>query len=208
MVNSDRSGQRTSESWLTRLFRRFRGDGKRSKTVCLGDRFGKIGELFDGTQTTWQVWQTVDFVDMPHAKLIQEEPPHRVVTVSLSTLLDKRFYRRLAAAADVLSPEPPAQTEPPARSESPTRSESPALPEPSALPEAGDDTDEGLQDPSLQGLPAPQTKLDQTQDAASNDDIIRFLEPESRPAAPKTNPFSKARIEKRRSQKTVSRITH
>ena len=196
MVNSDRSGERTSESWLTRLFRRFRGDGKRSKTVCLGDRFGKIGELFDGTQTTWQVWQTVDFVDMPHAKLIQEEPPHRVVTVSLSTLLDKRFYRRLAAAADVRSPEPPARPEPPTHSER------------SALPEAGNGTDEGRQDSSFQGLPAPLPKLDDTQGATSNDDIIRFLEPENRPAVPKTNPFSKARIEKRRSQKTVSRITH
>ena len=202
MVDSDRLGQRTSESWLTRLFRGFRGDGKRSKTVRLGDRFGKIGELFEGTQTTWQVWQTVNFVDIPHAKLIQEEPPHRVVTVSLSTLLDKRFYRRLAPATDVRSPEPPAQTEPPARSESPT------LPEPSALPEAGDDTDEGLQDPSLQGLPAPLPKVDQTRDAMSNDDIIRFLEPDSRAAVPKTNPFSKARVEKRRAQKTVSRITH
>jgi hypothetical protein len=196
MVNSDRSGERTSESWLTRLFRRFRGDGKRSKTVHLGDRFGKIGELFDGTQTTWQVWQTVDFVDMPHAKLIQEEPPHRVVTVSLSTLLDKRFYRRLAAAADVRSPEPPARPEPPTHSER------------SALPEAGNGTDEGRQDSSLQGLPAPLPKLDDTQGATSNDDIIRFLEPENRAAVPKTNPFSKARIEKRRSQKTVSRITH
>jgi hypothetical protein len=140
--------------------------------------------LFDGTQTTWQVWQTVDFVDMPHAKLIQEEPPHRVVTVSLSTLLDKRFYRRLAAAADVLSPEPPA------------------------LAEAGDGADEGRQDSSLQGLPAPLPKLDDTQGATSNDDIIRFLEPENRAAVPKTNPFSKARVGKQRSQKTVSRITH
>lgn len=188
MVNSNRSGERTSESWLTRLFRRFRGDGNRGKTVCLGDRFGKIGELFEGTQTTWQVWQTVDFVDMPHAKLIQEEPPHRVVTVSVSTLLDKRFYRRLAPAADVRSPEPPATTE------------------------YVGGIDERRESPSLQSptepLPESLPKDDQTRDATSNDDIIRFLEPESRPAAPKTNPFSKARIEKRRTEKTASRITH
>ena len=188
MVNSDRSGQRTSESWLTRLFRGFRGDGKRSKTVRLGDRFGKIGELFEGTQTTWQVWQTVDFVDMPHAKLIQEEPPHRVVTVSLCTLLDKRFYRRLAPAADVQLPEPPATTE-----------------------DMGG-IDERRESPSLQSPPEPLPeclpKVDQTGDATSNDDIIRFLEPESRAAVPKTNPFSKARIEKRRTEKAASRITH
>jgi len=196
MVSSDGSGQRTSESWLTRLIRHFRGDAKRGKTVCLGDRFGKIGELFDGTQTTWQVWQTVDFVDMPHAKLIQEEPPHRIVTVSFSTLLDKRFYRRLAPAVDVPSPEPAAHPEPPARYE------------PSVLPEVGDGADDGLQNSGVPGLPEAVPKLHHPQDATSNEDIIRFLEPESRAAVPKTNPFSKARVEKRRTQKTVSRITH
>ena len=188
MVNRDRSGQRTSESWLTRLFRRFHGDGKRSKSVRLGDRFGKIGELFEGTQTTWQVWQTVDFVNMPHVKLIQEEPPHRVVTVSLSTLLDKRFYRRLAPAVDVQSTGSPAAT---------------------------DDTggiDERQESPSRQGPPEPVPesfpKVDQTRDTTSNDDIIRFLDPETREAVPKTNPFSKARIGKRRTETTASRITH
>ena len=133
---------------------------------------------------------------MPHAKLIQEEPPHRVVTVSLSTLLDKRFYRRLAPAVDVRSPEPAAHSESPARSE------------PSALAERGDGVDDGLQNSSLQDLPEPLPKLYHTQDATSNDDIIRFLEPESRAAVPKTNPFSKARVGKRRTQKTVSRFTH
>jgi len=188
MVNNDRSSRRTSESWFTRLFRRFRSDEKRSRTVRLGDRFGKIGELFEGTQTNWQVWQTVVFVDMPHAKLIQEEPPHRVVTVSLSTLLDKRFYRRLAPAADVRSPEPPATNE------------------------VMGGIDERRESPSLQSpqesLPESLPTVDQTRDATSNDDVIRFLEPDSRAAVPKTNPFSKARIGKRRAEKTDSRITH
>jgi hypothetical protein len=192
MVNNDRSGRRTSESWLTRLFRRFRSDGERSRTVRLGDRFGKIGELFEGTQTTWQVWQTVVFVDMPHAKLIQEEPPHRVVTVSLSTLLDKRFYRRLAPAADVRSPEPPATTE--VMGGIDERQESPSLQSP--------------QEPLPESLPESLPTVDQTRDATSNDDVIRFLEPDSRAAVPKTNPFSKARVGKRRAEKTASRITH
>jgi hypothetical protein len=196
MVNSDRSGQRTSESWLTRLIRHFRGDAKRGKTVRLGDRFGKIGELFEGTQTTWQVWQTVDFVDMPHAKLIQEEPPHRIVTVSFSTLLDKRFYRRLAPAVDVPSPVPAVHPEPPVRYQ------------PSVLPEVGGGADDGLQNSSLPGLPEALPKLHHPQESTSNDDIVQLLEPESRTTAPKTNPFSKARVGKRRTQKTVSRITH
>jgi len=183
MANSDRSDKRTSESWLARLFRRLRSDGKRSKTVQCGDRFGKVAEVFEGTQTTWQVWQTVNFVDMPHAKLIQEEPPHRIVTVSMSTLLDKRFYRRLAAA-DVRSPEPPA------------------------LPEAAKGTGEARPSSSLQALPEPLSKVDQSRDATSNDDIIRFLEPENRAVVAKTNPFSKARIGKRRTEKAASRTTH
>lgn len=184
MVNSDRSDQRTSESWLTRLLGRLRSDGNRNRTVRSGDRFGKVAELFEGTQTTWQVWQTVDFVDMPHAKLIQVEPPHRIVTMSLATLLDKRFYRRLAAAADDRLPDPPA------------------------LPAATGDTDERREDLSLHGEPETGVSLDQTRDAPSDDDVIRFLEPESRAVVPKTNPFSKARVGKRRTDKTVSGVTH
>ncbi len=185
MVNSDRSDQRTSGSWLTRLLGRLRSDGNRSKTVRSGDRFGKVAELFEGTQTTWQVWQTVDFVDMPHAKLIQVEPPHRIVTMSLATLLDKRFYRRLASAPGERLPDPPA------------------LP-----PEATGGMDERREGQSLHGEPETVVSPDQTGDVTSDDDIIRFLEPESRADAPKTNPFSKARIGKRRTDKTASGVTH
>lgn len=196
MVNSDRSGRRTSESWLVRLFRRLGGDGRRRNTVQCGDRFGKIGELFEGPYTTWQVWQTVNFVDMPHAKLIQEESPHRIVTVSLSTLLDKRYYRRLPAAADVQPSEPPASQEPQIPRES------------AALRETADGTGDGRQAPSPQSPPEPQPRLDQAQGTETTDEIIRFVDPESHDVVAKTNPFGKAREGKSQTAKTVSRTTH
>lgn len=185
MSNSDRSDGRTSGSWLARLFRRLRGGGTRSRGVRSGDRFGKVAELFQGTQTVWRVWGTVDFVDMAHVKLIQEEPPHRIVTVSLSTLLDKRFYRRLAPAVDVQ----PAD-----------------LPDFPAAKASFEDTRDNV---SLQSRPETVPVVEPTDDAEPVEDVIRFLGPENRTGGvSKTNPFSKARTAKRRAENKTSGVTH
>jgi hypothetical protein len=185
MANSDRSDNRTSVSWLTRLFRSLRGGGKGNKGVRSGDRFGKVAELFQGTQTTWRVWGTVDFVDMAHVKLIQEEPPHRIVTVSLSTLLDKRFYRRLASAAEDRLPDPPA------------------------LPATRTNNEEARSTANLHSQPETMPVLDQTADAGPVEDVIRFVGPEGRAGGvSKTNPFSKARTAKRRAENKTTGVTH
>ena len=185
MPNSDRSDGHTSGSWLTRLLRRLRGGGTRSKEVRSGDRFGKVTELFQGTQTIWRVWGTVDFVDMAHVKLIQEEPPHRIVTVSLSTLLDKRFYRRLASAAEDQLPDPPA------------------------LPAAKANFEETRGAASLHSRPEKTPVIEQTADAEPVEDVIRFVGPEGRAGGvTKTNPFSKARTAKRRAENKTTGVTH
>lgn len=185
MINGDRSDQRASGSWLTRLLHRlWGGGGNRTKGVRNGDRFGKVAELFDGTQTTWRVWGTVDFVDMPHIKMIQEEPPHRIVTVSLSTLLDKRYYRRLAPAAEDRLPDPPM------------------IPEPTVT------VDETRGSFSVYDRPDPAPRLEKPEESGSDEDVIRFLELESRTGVARTNPFSKARNGKRKTDDKASGVTH
>jgi hypothetical protein len=189
MINDDRSDQRSSGSWLTRLLRRlWGGGGNRNKGVRIGDRFGKVAELFDGTRTTWRVWGTVDFVDMPHVKMIQEEPPHRIVTVSLSTLLDKRYYRRLAPATEDLWTDP--------------RTDPPVMPEPTAT------VGETRGSFSVHDRPDPTPPPEKPEKSGSDEDVIRFLELESRTGVAKTNPFSKARSGKRRTDDKASGVTH
>jgi hypothetical protein len=185
MINGDRSDQRSSGSWLTRLLRRlWGGGGNRNKGVRNGDRFGKVSELFDGTRTTWRVWGTVDFVDMPHIKMIQEEPPHRIVTVSLSTLLDKRYYRRLAPAVEDRWTDPPVVLEPTAT------------------------VDETRGSFSVHDRPDPTPRPEKPKESGSDEDVIRFLELESRTGVARTNPFSKARSGKRKTDDKASGVTH
>ncbi len=186
MTGNSRSEKETSGSWLTRVLRRLGGSAKRTRGVRNGDRFAKVTELFDGTQTTWRVWGTLDFVDMPHVKLIQEEPPHRIVTVSLSTLLDKRFYHRLAPAAE-------------------TRK---VVAEPASTPETRGSTAEGRPAPGASGIGEAVRRPEPPEAVKAVEDVIPFLGGEGRTGTPKTNPFSKTRGDKRLSDGKATGAPH
>lgn len=67
-----------------------------AKDIRPNERFAKVAELLVAAQTVWVVWHVVDLPGLPkHVKLIQEDAPHRVVTVALSAVADRRLYRRL-----------------------------------------------------------------------------------------------------------------
>jgi hypothetical protein len=130
------------------------------------------------------VWGTVDFVDMPHVKMIQEEPPHRIVTVSLATLLDKRYYRRLARATEDLWADPSV------------------IPEPTAT------VGETRGSLSVNDRPDRTPRPEKPEQSGSDEDVIRLLGLESHAGVAKTNPFSKARSGKRRTEDKASGVTH
>lgn len=77
-----------------------RRDRRRGRDIHVNDRFAKVTELLEAAQKVWIVWHLVEFPGLPkHVKLIQESDPERVLTVSLSALLDRRLYRRLDPVA-------------------------------------------------------------------------------------------------------------
>ena len=59
-----------------------------------GDRFSKIGAL----RTVWVVEGRAPTPNElpPHVYLVDESDPHHRVTLSISALLDRRMYRRVA----------------------------------------------------------------------------------------------------------------
>lgn len=86
-----------SRSWLSGLRH---GGPRRIRHIQPYDRFVKVVELLEAAQTVWTVWQTIDLPGLPtHVKLVQERAPHRTLTVSVSALADRRYYRALGAAA-------------------------------------------------------------------------------------------------------------
>lgn len=85
-----------SRSWLSGLRH---GGPRRTRHIQPYDRFVKVVELLEAAQTVWTVWQTIDLPGLPtHVKLVQERAPHRTLTVSVSALADRRYYRALGAA--------------------------------------------------------------------------------------------------------------
>ncbi len=85
-----------SRSWLSGLRS---GGPRRTRHIQPYDRFVKVVELLEAAQTVWTVWQTIDLPGLPtHVKLVQERAPHRTLTVSVSALADRRYYRALGAA--------------------------------------------------------------------------------------------------------------
>lgn len=85
-----------SRSWLSGMRH---GGQRRAKHVQPYDRFVKVAELLEAAQTVWTVWQTIDLPGLPaHVKLVQERSPHRSLTVSVSALTDRRYYRSIASA--------------------------------------------------------------------------------------------------------------
>ncbi len=85
-----------SRSWLSGLRH---GGPRRTRHIQPYDRFVKVVELLEAAQTVWTVWQTIDLPGLPtHVKLVQQRAPHRTLTVSVSALADRRYYRALGAA--------------------------------------------------------------------------------------------------------------
>jgi hypothetical protein len=73
-----------------------RSEGTRSTRVAPGDRFVRSAEILGSVPGVWRVWRLVSLAGLPtHVRLVQEEPPHRTMTLSTVALLDKHLYRRL-----------------------------------------------------------------------------------------------------------------
>lgn len=95
-MNATTSRHKTpSRSWLGG---KRSGAPRRGKHIQPYDRFVKVAELLEAAQTVWTVWQTIDLPGLPaHVKLVQERSPHRQVTVAVSALADRRYYRAIGA---------------------------------------------------------------------------------------------------------------
>ncbi len=63
----------------------------RAPPIQPGDRFIKL----DNTSSVWVAESILARPHLPvHVRLIRADDPHRVITLSVSALLDKRLYRR------------------------------------------------------------------------------------------------------------------
>lgn len=118
-------------------------------------RFVRIAELLDSARTVWRVWYAFDPAGLPtHVKLVQEQPPHRIVTVSLATLLDQRFYRPLSPGPEdgldalVAAVAQPADEAPPPGAAEPSAALTAATPPPDDASAEGAARDEWGQYPA------------------------------------------------------------
>ena len=58
-----------------------------------GDRFSRV----ENAASIWVAETILERSDLPpHVRLTREDNPYRVITVSISALLDKRLYCRVA----------------------------------------------------------------------------------------------------------------
>jgi hypothetical protein len=65
----------------------------RAPPIQPGDRFIKL----DNTSSVWVAESVLERPDLPvHVRLIRADDPHRMITLSVSALLDRRLYRRTA----------------------------------------------------------------------------------------------------------------
>ena len=63
----------------------------RAPPIQPGDRFIKL----DNANSIWVAESILERPDLPvHVRLIRADDPHRVITLSVSALLDRRLYRR------------------------------------------------------------------------------------------------------------------
>lgn len=68
----------------------------RGNPIHPGDRFCRAGNL----ESVWIAETVIERPDLPpHIRLTRADNPYRVITVSVSALLDKRLYRRLSQAS-------------------------------------------------------------------------------------------------------------
>ena len=65
----------------------------RSIPIQPGDRFCRA----ENAESVWIAETILERSDLPpHVRLARADNPYRVITVSVSALLDKRLYRRIA----------------------------------------------------------------------------------------------------------------
>lgn len=63
----------------------------RAPPIQPGDRFIKL----DNTNFVWVAESILERPEFPvHVRLIRADDPHRMITLSVSALLDRRLYRR------------------------------------------------------------------------------------------------------------------